>query len=1000
MTLLFAEIPSGHAHRRLVTVAVVVSIIRPCSPQACAASLPGAVFRVTAARPTFTCGTNQFPVGATSAPCYTTSNGTCITDGPGNYGDGERCTIEVLQTTRFIVNSLAVEGGDYFTAGTARLDSRSELEGRALSAGSLVNWRSDGSNRRAGWVLCAAPQCATQPQNASFQVTRSIPTLRCVGGDGPSTANEGTCFTTNGGSCITDGPGSYANGERCTISILRDTRLVVQFLTVEVNSDYFTINQSLARLDTAAELDSVLLTAGSSLNWRSDPSTTRAGWRICASLPCGPRSANAVFEVTNAVPIHRCVGGGGPSTAAEGSCYTTNNGTCITDGPGNFQSNERCTIRLLQDTRLIVHNLQVQLNLDFFTVNQSLIRLDTVAELDSVLIYAGSTLSWTASAAHQFPGWEICGSPNCSPLSPTAYFEVSTASPTHHCVGGGGPMTETEGTCFTTADGACVTNGPMTNNTDIESCTIRVLRSTVLRVPSFNANPTTAFFTLNGATVSGFALSAMHVQSGTTLTWSKQTAAGGEFLLCATTDSPTRAPTAAPTASPSAQPTESPSTVAPTHVPTTVPSSSPTSLPTRSPSENPTATPTRSPSDQPTTQPTRSPTFIPTTSPSALPPTYPTSAPTTRSPTTPTAAPSPAPSLAPVASTRAPSASALQSSSSSGDSGMLIIIGVALAVLLWVCCVGACLARRRRSKPEQPMEMNTAVVMANYAFDRHVDTLSESIQRHEYAEPDNVYVNGDVTSGGPGYAKFQGQKGSGKSSPSTDSHVTAAVPRYATPESIAAAHVLHDDVELEEKYDMPMGGSDESEHRGSGVIANSKSEAAGETYAMPLGEVNSNPASCNSDAYAMPLSDDGDSPLYVNPDDPNVEKSSESQHGGIYSIPTLIDPNEAGYQNPSSLRGTLESGTSFVTKPTKCVDGVLYEITSDIRQSEDPQQLPLPTEAPPRVVSTELQDKSVTEKSGESQEPYDRKPQPGLYAIPQVNADIVADETYAEPLDV
>lgn len=39
----------------------------------------------------------------------------------------------------------------------------------------------------------------------------------------------------------------------------------------------------------------------------------------------------------------------------------------------------------------------------------------------------------------------------------------------------------------------------------------------------------------------------------------------------------------------------------------------------------------------------------------------------------------------------------------------------------------------------------------------------------------------------------------------------------------------------------------------------------------------------------------------------------------------------------------------------------------DAKRVSDPQQLQLPTEAPPRVVSTELQDKSVTEKSGESQ---------------------------------
>lgn len=51
------------------------------------------------------------------------------------------------------------------------------------------------------------------------------------------------------------------------------------------------------------------------------------------TLPqCAPVVEGAVFSVTAAAPLATCAGGGGLASAAQGTCYTTTSGSCITNG--------------------------------------------------------------------------------------------------------------------------------------------------------------------------------------------------------------------------------------------------------------------------------------------------------------------------------------------------------------------------------------------------------------------------------------------------------------------------------------------------------------------------------------------------------------------------------------------------------------------------------------------------------------------------------------------
>jgi hypothetical protein len=100
------------------------------------------------------------------------------------------------------------------------------------------------------------------------------------GGGGPMQDSQATCYTTNDGACVTDGPGAYANNERCTISVLRSGQLYTTgTFTLESNYDGFSVpslpNQL---LDTTSEVNGARVVAGQNITWYSDGSRVFDGY--------------------------------------------------------------------------------------------------------------------------------------------------------------------------------------------------------------------------------------------------------------------------------------------------------------------------------------------------------------------------------------------------------------------------------------------------------------------------------------------------------------------------------------------------------------------------------------------------------------------------------------------------------------------------------------------------------------------------------------------------
>ena len=94
----------------------------------------------------------------------------CVTDGPGDYGNHERCTVEVLQTgllsaTEFVTESCCdhisiddpspspepdPDGADPY----GPYNGRGFPSNLPVTAGTTFSWSSDGSVTQMGWTIC------------------------------------------------------------------------------------------------------------------------------------------------------------------------------------------------------------------------------------------------------------------------------------------------------------------------------------------------------------------------------------------------------------------------------------------------------------------------------------------------------------------------------------------------------------------------------------------------------------------------------------------------------------------------------------------------------------------------------------------------------------------------------------------------------------------------------------------------------------------------------
>ena len=93
--------------------------------------------------------------------CQFDENG-CVTDGPGDYGNNEACTVRVMVTGTLSATEFSTEGGsDYVTIDGTNYSGTAGPSKVFVHAGDSFTWSSDqNTNHRkaySGWTICLEP---------------------------------------------------------------------------------------------------------------------------------------------------------------------------------------------------------------------------------------------------------------------------------------------------------------------------------------------------------------------------------------------------------------------------------------------------------------------------------------------------------------------------------------------------------------------------------------------------------------------------------------------------------------------------------------------------------------------------------------------------------------------------------------------------------------------------------------------------------------------------
>ena len=118
------------------------------------------------------------PLTATAGPvfeivngseyCFVSGDGSCITDGPGDYGHDEECHVRVtrrttLQVLEFSVlgspwsgDRLSVDGVDYYTYPGSEKSSNPLPAGLLVRAGARIRWKTNYHKSSSGFSVCGS----------------------------------------------------------------------------------------------------------------------------------------------------------------------------------------------------------------------------------------------------------------------------------------------------------------------------------------------------------------------------------------------------------------------------------------------------------------------------------------------------------------------------------------------------------------------------------------------------------------------------------------------------------------------------------------------------------------------------------------------------------------------------------------------------------------------------------------------------------------------------
>lgn len=243
----------------------------------------------------------------TAGPCSLTTEKTCIRSPnyPGAYSANEHCDITVNRAGPLKVKTFNVEKGfDEFTVNgqifTGEYDYDHDNEGGPngveVTAGTVMEWNTDGQYQRTGWEICLAAAPAFEIVSGSCMlVADKWPP--CV--HSPNYDRQQASVVVDH---CPDNDRCYPNNDRCEITVLVSGILnSVEFQT-ELGYDFLVVQGEFFSGSRGPQ--GFAVAPGASITWRTDGSVGRPGWEVCLDTPVPTADPTTLWPPTQSPTLH------------------------------------------------------------------------------------------------------------------------------------------------------------------------------------------------------------------------------------------------------------------------------------------------------------------------------------------------------------------------------------------------------------------------------------------------------------------------------------------------------------------------------------------------------------------------------------------------------------------------------------------------------------------------------------------------------------------------
>ena len=538
-----------------------------------------------------------------SAYCQVETNGQCVTDGAGNHGANEACTMRATQDMYATApaETFAVQTGssysgcrDYIEIEGTRYCGADGPANVFMRVGAIMTWFTNGYGNYGGWVICGSvnpavlppaspPLASPPPPNPSPPPPTYSPAPPLAYGQmfiilsADGTPNPYCSHTTDadGYSCVTDGIGSHGNSEACLVQATQALYLTATYFNTENYWDYIQIGTT--RYSGTNGPANVMMAAGDQFSWSADSSVTAGGFVLCGSAtpwslppmmppPPPPNPSPPPPMPTPPPPPFSPVDAGGPFwNIISGSqyCQTDSVAACVTDGTGNHGSNEACTFEILRVGYVTATEFRTEANDDLITFPDGT-QYSGYTGPANVLMIPGQQITWSSDNGRNYAGWTICAGssqyifppsppppppPNPSPPPPT--YSPAPPTPDFHMWVVSGDATH----CAIETNGMCVTDG-IGDHGNNEACTVSARQNLYATATFFSVETYWDYITINNTRYSGTSGPAnVWMPEGTAFTWSSDgSVTNGGWVICGSIEPASLPPATPPPPPPSPSP--------------------------------------------------------------------------------------------------------------------------------------------------------------------------------------------------------------------------------------------------------------------------------------------------------------------------------------------------------------------------------------------------------------------------------------------------------------